>query len=212
MAAGAGAERARGARGTAGVADRIVAGQLAGRIEEIEFLPVDGDTSRNLRVRLAVATDLQPQIREDSRAKIRTMGLLGDKTLDISVGTPRFAVLQAGDTIETSPSLDYEQVIAQASGAVGDLVQLTADMRQITGGMVRGEGTVGQLLTNRTMYDQLTQTLAETGASYIRSAAVESHVQIRALFSFLLGQPQAALARHQEHFFDLREGGISRGR
>lgn len=141
-----------------------VAGQLAGRIEEIEFLPVDGDTSRNLRVRLAVATDLQPQIREDSRAKIRTMGLLGDKTLDISVGTPRFAVLQAGDTIETSPSLDYEQVIAQASGAVGDLVQLTADMRQITGGMVRGEGTVGQLLTNRTMYDQLTQTLSETDA------------------------------------------------
>lgn len=141
-----------------------VAGQLAGRIEEIEFLPVDGDTSRNLRVRLAVATNLQPQIREDSRAKIRTMGLLGDKTLDISVGTPRFAVLQAGDTIETSPSLDYEQVIAQASGAVGDLVQLTADMRQITGGMVRGEGTVGQLLTNRTMYDQLTQTLAETDA------------------------------------------------
>ncbi|HSJ65461.1 MAG TPA: MlaD family protein [Gemmatimonadaceae bacterium] len=141
-----------------------VAGQLAGRIEEIEFLPVDGDTSRNLRVRLSVATDLQPQIREDSRAKIRTAGLLGDKTLDISVGTPRFSILQPGDTIETSPSLDYEQVIAQASGAVGDLVQLTADMRQITGGMVRGEGTMGQLLTNRSMYDQLTQMLTETDA------------------------------------------------
>jgi phospholipid/cholesterol/gamma-HCH transport system substrate-binding protein len=141
-----------------------VAGQLAGRIEEIEFLPVDGDTSRNLRVRLSVASDLQPQIREDSRAKIRTAGLLGDKTLDISVGTPRYAILQPGDTIETSPSLDYEQVIAQASGAVGDLVQLTADMRQITGGMVRGEGTMGQLLTNRSMYDQLTQMLTETDA------------------------------------------------
>ena len=141
-----------------------VAGQLAGSIEEIEFLPVDGDTSRNLRVRLSVASDLQSQIREDSRAKIRTMGLLGDKTLDISVGTPRFSILQAGDTIETSPSLDYEQVIAQASGAVGDLVQLTADLRQITGSMVRGEGTMGQLLTNRTLYDQLTQSLSETDA------------------------------------------------
>jgi phospholipid/cholesterol/gamma-HCH transport system substrate-binding protein len=139
-----------------------VAGQLAGSIQEIEFLPVDGDTSRNLRVVLSVNSALMAQIREDSRAKIRTMGLLGDKTLDISVGTPRFAVLQPLDTIETSPSLDYEQVIAQASGAVGDLVQLTADMRQITGGMVRGEGTMGQLLTNRTLYDQLTQSLSET--------------------------------------------------
>ena len=120
--------------------------------------------SLSTRITLSVATSLQPQIREDSRAQIRTMGLLGDKTLDISVGTPRFAVLQPGDTIDTRPSLDYEQVIAQASGAVGDLVQLTADMRQITGGMVRGEGTVGQLLTNRTLYEQLTQTLAETDA------------------------------------------------
>lgn len=142
----------------------MVAGQLAGSIEEIEFLPVDGDTSRNLRLTVEILTDLRDQIREDSRAKIRTMGLLGDKTLDISVGTPRYAVLQDGDTLLTSPSLDYEQVIAQASGAVGDLVQLTADLRQITGGIVRGEGTMGQLLTNRTMYDQLTSSLGEMDA------------------------------------------------
>src|SRR5690606_8124519 len=140
----------------------MVAGQLAGRIEEIEFLPVDGDTSRNLKITISVAEELQQQIREDSRAKIRTMGLLGDKTLDITVGTPRFAALQEGDTLIASPSLDYEQVIAQASGAVGDLVQLTADLRQITGGIVRGEGTMGQLLTNRTLYDRLTQTLVAT--------------------------------------------------
>lgn len=142
----------------------MVAGQLAGSIEEIEFLPVDGDTSRNLRLTVEILRELQDQIREDSRAKIRTMGLLGDKTLDISVGTPRYAVLQDGDTLLTSPSLDYEQVIAQASGAVGDLVQLTADLRQITGGIVRGEGTMGQLLTNRSMYDQLTASLAEMDA------------------------------------------------
>ena len=41
-------------------------------------------------------------------------------------------------------------------------VQLTADLRQITGGIVRGEGTMGQLLTNRTLYDRLTQTLVAT--------------------------------------------------
>ncbi len=141
-----------------------VAGQLSGRIDKIDFLPIDGDTTRNLRITLSVATSLRDQIREDSRAQIRTLGLLGDKTLDISVGTPRFAALSEGDTLETSPSLDYEQVIAQASGAVGDLVQLTADMRQITGGIVRGEGTMGQLLTNRTLYDGLTETLTETDA------------------------------------------------
>jgi phospholipid/cholesterol/gamma-HCH transport system substrate-binding protein len=101
-------------------------------------------------------------VRENSYAKIRTLGLLGNKVLDISVGTPQLAALEPGDTVRVSESLDYEAVIAQASGAVGDLVELTHDMREITGGIVRGEGTVGQLLTSRTLYDQLTSTLTET--------------------------------------------------
>ena len=139
-----------------------VAGQLAGIVKRIDFLPVDGDTTRNLRVTIAVDQSLQEQIREDTRAKLRTMGLLGDKILDLSVGTPRFAVLQPGDTVPATESLDYEAVIAQASGAVGDMVELTRDLRSITGGMVRGEGTMGQLLTNRTLYDQLSTTLVQT--------------------------------------------------
>jgi phospholipid/cholesterol/gamma-HCH transport system substrate-binding protein len=137
-----------------------VAGQLAGTVKKIEFLPVDADTTRNLRITLAVDANVKEQIRRDSRGKLRTMGLLGDKTFDITPGTPRFAVLQAGDTIPVAPSLDYEAVIAKASGAVDDMVALTKDMRAITGGIVAGRGTVGQLLTNRALYDQLNGTLA----------------------------------------------------
>jgi phospholipid/cholesterol/gamma-HCH transport system substrate-binding protein len=92
---------------------------------------------------------------------VRTLGLLGDKVLDISPGTPRTSPLRAGDTLTIAQSLDYEQVIAQASGAVGDLVQLTADLKQITGGIVRGEGTMGQLVTDRSLYDQLTGTMTQ---------------------------------------------------
>jgi phospholipid/cholesterol/gamma-HCH transport system substrate-binding protein len=139
-----------------------VAGQLAGGIKKIEFLPPDADTMRNLKLTLELSQRLQPQVRENSYAKIRTLGLLGNKVLDISVGTPQVAALEPGDTVRVSESLDYEAVIAQASGAVGDLVELTHDMREITGGIVRGEGTVGQLLTSRTLYDQLTSTLTET--------------------------------------------------
>jgi phospholipid/cholesterol/gamma-HCH transport system substrate-binding protein len=137
-----------------------VAGQLAGTVKKIEFLPVDADTTRNLRVTLAVDANVKEQIRRDSRGKLRTVGLLGDKTFDITPGTPRFRELQSGDTIPVEPSLDYEAVIAKASGAVDDMVALTKDMRAITGGIVAGRGTVGQLLTNRELYDQLNGTLA----------------------------------------------------
>jgi len=145
-----------------------LAGQLAGTVKRIDFLPVDADTTRNLKITVGVDQSLKDQIRTDSKAQIRTMGLLGDKIFDISPGTPRHAVLKAGDTIAVSPALDYEQVLTQAAGAVGDVVALTHDMRQITSGIVRGEGTLGQLMTNRALYDQFTSTLTRTNAMLAR--------------------------------------------
>jgi phospholipid/cholesterol/gamma-HCH transport system substrate-binding protein len=142
----------------------LVAGQLAGSVKSIEFLPVDADTTRNLRLVLQVDVAVQDQIRRDSKGKLRSMGLLGDKAFDINPGTPKARVLKAGDTITVEKSLDYEAVIAQASGAVNDMVALTRDMRAITGGIVRGQGTVGQLVTNRALYDNLNGTLARANA------------------------------------------------
>jgi len=145
-----------------------VAGQLAGSVSRIDFLPVDNDTTRNLRLLIELDERVRQQVRADSRAKLRTQGLLGDKVFDISPGTPRTNALRTGDTVVVAPSLDYDQVIARASGAVDDLVGLTHDLSAITGGITRGEGTVGQLVTNRGLYDQLAGTLERTNALLAR--------------------------------------------
>jgi phospholipid/cholesterol/gamma-HCH transport system substrate-binding protein len=138
----------------------LVAGQFAGTIKSIDFLPVDNDTTRNLRLRMAIDASLRDQIRSDSKAKVRTLGLLGDKVIDISIGTPRYGVLREGDTIAVSPSLDYEAILAQAAGAVNDMVDLTHDLRALTTGILGGKGTVGQLMTNRALYDQFVGTMS----------------------------------------------------
>src|SRR4029078_355208 len=67
-----------------------VAGQLAGSVKTIEFLPVDADTTRNLKIIVEVDENVQPQVRRNSTAKLKTLGLLGDKVFDISPGTPTF--------------------------------------------------------------------------------------------------------------------------
>ncbi|MEO8911327.1 MAG: MlaD family protein [Gemmatimonadaceae bacterium] len=139
-----------------------VAGQLAGSIKDIQFLPPDLDTTKNLKLLLEVDRKLSDQVRADSRAKIKTMGLLGDKVFDISVGTPRYRTMHDGDTLKIAPSIDYEAVVQQASGAINEVVLLTRDIKKMTGGISRGEGTLGQLVTNRQLYDQLNATLART--------------------------------------------------
>lgn len=143
-----------------------LAGQLVGTVKRIDFLPVDFDTTRNLRVVARVDRAVRDQIRQDSEVRLRTMGLLGDKVLDISPGTPRFAILEAGDTLRVATALDYEAVLAKAAGAVDDVVLLSHDLRVVTSGLARGQGTVGQLLTNRAMYDQLTSALSRANAMF----------------------------------------------
>jgi phospholipid/cholesterol/gamma-HCH transport system substrate-binding protein len=137
----------------------FLAGQFAGTIESIDFLPVDNDTLRNLRLKLGVDETFKNQIRTDSKAKVRTLGLLGDKVIDISIGTPKYGALTDGDTVTVAPSVDYEQVLAQAAGAVTEMVALTHDLREITGGIAHGQGTIGQLMTNRELYDDFVGTM-----------------------------------------------------
>jgi phospholipid/cholesterol/gamma-HCH transport system substrate-binding protein len=146
----------------------LVAGQFGGTIKAIEFLPPGYDTTRNLRLRLAINQSLEQQIRQDSKAHVRSLGLLGDKVIDISIGTPRSTALRPGDTIAVAPTLDYEAVLAQAAGAVSDMVGLTRDLRQITGGIARGEGTIGQLVTNRALYDQFVGAMGRANAMLTR--------------------------------------------
>lgn len=143
-----------------------LAGQLVGTVKDIEFLPVDFDTTRNLRVVARIDRGVREQIRRDSEARLRTMGLLGDKVLDISPGTPGFPALEQGDTLRVATALDYEAVLAKAAGAVDDVVLLTRDLRTVTAGLARGQGTMGQLLTNRAMYDQMTSAMARANALF----------------------------------------------
>jgi phospholipid/cholesterol/gamma-HCH transport system substrate-binding protein len=146
----------------------MVAGQLAGTIKEITLLPVDMDTSRNVRLVVGIDQKLQEQVRGDSRARVKTLGLLGDKIIDISPGTPKTSPLQNGDTLKVSEALDYEQVLTKAASAVDDVVGLAHDMRALTKSLVSGKGTIGQLLTNPALYNQLESTLGRTNALLAR--------------------------------------------
>jgi phospholipid/cholesterol/gamma-HCH transport system substrate-binding protein len=141
---------------------------LAGTIKEISLLPVDMDTMRNVKLVIGIDQKMKPQVRGDSKARVKTLGLLGDKIIDISPGTPRTAPLDDGDTLRVSEALDYEQVLTKAASAVEDVVALAHDMRSLTQSLVAGRGTIGQLLTNPALYNQLESTLGRTNALLAR--------------------------------------------
>ncbi len=145
-----------------------VAGQLAGAVKSIEFLPVDLDTTRNLKITVEIDQADSSQVRLDSKATLRTLGLLGDKVFDINPGTPRFRTLHEGDTLVLGNALDYEQVLKKASGALDQVFSLTNGLQTMVNRVSRGEGTIGALVTSRTLYDELNSTLASTNGLMVR--------------------------------------------
>lgn len=133
-----------------------LAGQRVGQVKAIDFIPVERKRGTdNLVVQLDISEEVRDQIRRDSRAYLRAQGLLGDKYVDISAGTAGNPVLGAMDTITSEATLDIEAFMARGAAVLDSASRMVADLRQISGSLVRGEGTMGQLLTNDALYARM---------------------------------------------------------
>lgn len=131
-----------------------LAGQTVGQVERVELIPVEQrpESGEAVALWLAVNLDVQPQIRRDSKAQVRTQGLLGDRLIDISPGGIDEPVLGAGDTVSAASPVDYDALIAEGAAAVDDLVDVASQLSDLTRGILAGEGTLGRLVTDEELY------------------------------------------------------------
>jgi phospholipid/cholesterol/gamma-HCH transport system substrate-binding protein len=133
-----------------------LAGQRVGKVDAITFIPLrEKRGGNNLLLTLEVKEDAREQIRSDSRANVRAQGVLGDKFIDITPGTLRGTPLAAGDTIPSITMMDIEQFLVKASDAMDRANVIVEDLHLITGGLARGEGTMGALLRDQQLYTRL---------------------------------------------------------
>jgi phospholipid/cholesterol/gamma-HCH transport system substrate-binding protein len=139
-----------------------LAGQRIGQVSRISFIPpAQKRGEENLIVRLAISEEVREQIRTDSRAFLRTEGLLGDRFVDIRPGTPGARVLAPGDTLLTGESVDLDEFMAQAATAMDSALLVISSVRQIAEGVAEGQGTLGRLLVDDRLYVELVTTATE---------------------------------------------------
>lgn len=135
-----------------------LAGQNVGQVSGVEWIEPDRrrELGASVAVQLSVDRGVQGQIRSDSRARIRTQGLLGDRVIDIRPGSPEADVLQPGDTVPSEEPVDYQEVLEDAAGAVGGLSRLARRLEELTRRMLAGEGSLGRLVVDTTLYREIT--------------------------------------------------------
>ncbi|MCZ6506786.1 MAG: MlaD family protein, partial [Acidobacteria bacterium] len=118
-------------------------GVNVGSVSSIE-LPRDVD-ERLLTVNVRVDRRFADRVRTDSEARIKTLGLLGDKYIQLSSGSPDAPVIPDGGEIHAAEATDVDQLIASGENAIDNLVAVSVSLRNILVRMESGEGILGQL-------------------------------------------------------------------
>lgn len=141
-----------------------VGGVLSGSVRGIELPNKPTD-------KITVLMDLQRSthdiVKQDSIASIQTEGLLGNQFVSISFGSAQGSNVRDGDTIVSQPPLVIADLISKTD-AILDSSQAvlrnvngaSANLNSITTKIEQGQGTIGALINDKTMYTQLDQTTA----------------------------------------------------
>ncbi|PYM31257.1 MAG: hypothetical protein DME15_18165 [Candidatus Rokuibacteriota bacterium] len=104
--------------------------RLAGvQIGRVAGVHLPGEPGGKVRVDLDITRRYADRIRKDSVARIETQGLLGDKVVEITVGTAATPALRAGEVLAARDPTDFGRVLNEGAGAVQDMGALMAELR-----------------------------------------------------------------------------------
>src|SRR5580658_8105645 len=161
------------AAGLADGADVQVGGVHSGTVTAI-LLPDKPGGKVTVVIELAKST--HAIIKQDSVASILTEGLLGNQYLAISFGSAGQAEVKNGDTIRSEPPLQMGDLLAKMSGimdsskqAIDNATLATAHINSISAKIDSGQGTVGALVNEKQLYNNVEQSTTTLNATLLQA-------------------------------------------
>ena len=98
-------------------------------------------------------------IHKDALAKISSDGLIGNKIIVIFGGTPQSPTIQPGDELRIEKLLNTEELMKTLSKNNDNLLEITNGFKIVSQRMAEGKGTIGKLMTDETLVNNLDATI-----------------------------------------------------
>jgi phospholipid/cholesterol/gamma-HCH transport system substrate-binding protein len=149
-----------------------LAGKDVGSVEFISFAAL-GEERPPVRVVLLVDEGVQHRIRSDSVATIGTIGLLGDKYVEISMGSPQGEVLPDGAELASVSPLDLNEVVTRGTAVMDGITRLTENVNGVVEDFGRNMGGRGLAETVSTISDVAKQ--VQQGEGLLHSIIYDSY-------------------------------------
>lgn len=117
------------------------------------------ESSQAVEIVMDVVRDYQKQIHTDSEAYLVAEGLLGERYINISKGTPGAASVAAGATVPFHATAEFSELVGGSRDLLDNMNVLTSRVNGVVGKIESGEGTIGKLIQDETLYNRLDSTV-----------------------------------------------------
>jgi phospholipid/cholesterol/gamma-HCH transport system substrate-binding protein len=154
-------------------ADVQVGGVHSGNVLDILLPHKPGD---KVIVVMELDRSTKEIIKNDSVASIETEGMLGNQYVAISFGSAGQAEVTNGETIQSEPPLLMADLLRKTSGildssqdAIHNATLATAHLNSVSAKIDSGQGTVGSLVNDKQLYNNLEQTTAKLNDTMLQA-------------------------------------------
>jgi phospholipid/cholesterol/gamma-HCH transport system substrate-binding protein len=148
------------ANGLAEGAEVFVDGIRVGNVEAIQFNP-QPDPLKKVIIPMTIDEKFKDMIRTDSEIGVATIGLLGEKSVQLSSGSDKGKPVGDGGSVYGKNAGDISRIIDGADNLVLNLNKLSETAVQISDNIAKGQGTLGKFLSSSEIHDNLNKTVVE---------------------------------------------------
>ncbi len=149
-------------------------GVKIGTVKEMSFF---GESQ--VLVVMNIDQKAQPFIHNNAKAKISSDGLIGNKIIVIYGGSADKPAIKEGDRLGVDKAYTTEDMFNTLQENNVNILAITTDFKEIGKKIMSGEGTLGKLLVDKTLYNNLeatTKTLSEAAENAKQvSAEIKSY-------------------------------------
>lgn len=131
-----------------------MAGVEVGNVRSIQF--VNLDSARQVKVNLRVKESVWPLVTQGSGVQLGTIGLLGDKLIEVVPGPVDAERIIEGNVIPTIDAGSADRMFAAGTEVLQNAGSIAGSLDTVLMRMSHGEGTLGKLSADDQLYVQLT--------------------------------------------------------
>lgn len=119
---------------------------------------IDIEASNKVLVTMTIQSSVQKFIKKDSKITIGSDGLVGNKVIDITPGTSGNPEVQDGEMLGSIKPVEVADIMNSLKESTDNASGITKDLSEITSKVNMGQGTLGQLVNNDTLYRSIDTT------------------------------------------------------